>query len=306
MELDLVSPAMTQPFSAALNASYDYCRQVVRDSGSNFYAGMRLTPSPKREAIYSIYAWMREVDDIADEVYPKKEKYRRLIKYYRLTQMIIENNTSSETLIDAGNHWLAFRDTILTYQIPLVYFKEMVLGQLHVISNRPIKTFNELYKYCYRVASTVGLILIQIWGYRNSSKTEKFAEYRGIAFQLTNILRDLQEDERDGISYVPLEWQEQISTTPNVMSREIIDRLIEKAAHYYQASKELEQFVHSDGYLCLRVMTEFYYALFKKIRQKPERLFEKERVSIHFYKKVFLTLKTWIGSKLAKRSIGYD
>ncbi len=178
---------MTANFIDAIKNSFQYCEQIVKNSGTNFYFGMLLTPPPKREAVYAIYAWMREIDDIADNNESAQIRHKKLLAYYKKTRELVQNKIALENIKD--KHWLAFYKTISDYHIPLRFFREMVVGQLHVIHKKPIQTFQDLYHYCYRVASTVGLILIHIWGYRGGENTEKLAEYRGIAFQFNQYFK---------------------------------------------------------------------------------------------------------------------
>lgn len=295
---------MTPSFLQAIHHSFRYCEQLVKDSGSNFYFGMLLTPEPKRQAVYAIYAWMREIDDIADCQEPTRIRHQNLLRYYRKTRMLMMSQEPPNPA--EGKHWLAFYKTIKDYKIPLKYFKEMVLGQLQVIHQKPIETFSDLYRYCYRVASTVGLILIHIWGYCGGEKTEKAAEYRGIAFQLTNILRDIIPDAHEGMSYLPKDmYNDSIAKhaqdktkLPKKLEQTVKD-LIFQTQNYFEKSASLEQFVHEDGFISLRVMSDFYFSIFKKIRNNPIIIF-KTKVSLGNFKKLYLILKILFEAKVLR------
>lgn len=298
-----INLTMNKKISDALTHSYTYCAELVKESKSNFYSGMFLMPSPKREAVYSIYCWMREIDDIADQPLPKRKKLSQLLAYYRLTQKILKNEISDYDLLILGKHWLAFRDTIIQYQIPIQYLKDMLLGQIHVVQRKTIKTLQELYLYCYRVASVVGLILLKIWGYSGGEETEKLAEFRGVAFQLTNILRDFTHDLNEGYHYIPLELIEINKENVAFKKEELLqafNHLINQTEDYYKKSSALEQFVHEDGYVCLRVMSEFYYAIFRKIKESPPKILEYRKIKISIFNKIYLILKTLFISKFLK------
>ena len=168
-----------------------------------FIHGICLTPKAKRLALYAVYAWMKTLDDIVDGNGTLSAKYEQLQKFYAETLTMIAPNISPEYCATQEKFWLAFRHTILFYQIPFEYLNAMFEGQKQDLQPILFQNFADLYQYCYRVASTVGLICIKIWGYDGGKSTEQFAEYQGIAFQLTNILRDVTTDSKLGRNYLP-------------------------------------------------------------------------------------------------------
>lgn len=245
-----------------LAQSYQLCRKIAKESGSNFYQGMWFTLNRnKRYALFAIYAWMRAIDDIADGTIDSDEKIQQLNAFYQRTEQLYTNNFPSAD----QSFWLALHHTIQHYPVPLIYFRDMYLGQLQSIQQNSYATFSDLYQYCYRVASIVGLICIAIWGYSGGNVTQQLAEYRGIALQLTNIVRDVYADTKEGKLYIPEEW-----LTQKGELEQALNEMILRAEYYYQASKKLDSMVSKRGSLSLQLMTCSYAALLNKIKQKPQ------------------------------------
>ncbi len=255
---------------AGLARSFDFCREVVRTRAGSFSRGMKLVPEPKRSAIYALYAWMRQADDLADEPGEDAAKRTALQQFWLDTQNAMQGHTPDGLL------WPAFQDTATRYNLTGPLLRDLIKGQLLDLDQTQYNTFNELYDYCYKVASVVGLLCIEIWGFDGSDTTRKLAEYRGIAFQLTNILRDIREDADRGRIYIPGEFFAGASPTPqsllaNADSRHVaaVQRVIAKAWEYYEASEPLDQCVDRSGRSCLWAMTEVYKNLLRHISRDP-------------------------------------
>lgn len=247
-----------------LQQSYQLCRKIAKDSGSNFYQGMWFTlDKNKRYALFAIYAWMRAIDDIADGDLTLEDKMTQIQEFYQKTEQLY----SDSFVPTDSSFWFALHHTIQHYPIPLTYFREMFLGQLQSIQQNSYSTFADLYQYCYRVASIVGLICVSIWGYKGGSAVLKLAEYRGIALQLTNIARDVYQDTREGKWYIPAEW---LGTQAEL--DQAFRKIIDQADHYYQASKRLEKMVSKRGSLSLVLMTYSYIFLLNKIKKHPKQV----------------------------------
>lgn len=191
-----------------LEDSYDFCHGLMRSAARNFYYGMRLLPLAKRRAMFALYSFMRLCDDLADGAItdtvvplgrPHTTDRQELLESWR-------QQTHAALAGDPGAHpiWPAFADMAKRFSIPSRYFDEAIDGQLQDLRQSTYETFAELYQYCYRVASTVGLAAVYIWGFEDD-RALKLAEHRGIAMQLTNILRDQREDTLRGRRYTPAE-----------------------------------------------------------------------------------------------------
>ena len=180
-----------------IKSAYKYCENITQQNAKNFYYAFKLLPKPKRLAIYATYAFCRICDDIVDSPDTQKNKIEKL-KELESTVEDIKRLKEPTPIFIALNH------AISKFNIPLDYYLELIQGVKSDISRNRFNNFNELSKYCYQVASVVGLICIEIFGYKNSN-AKKYAIYLGYAMQITNILRDLKEDSKMNRIYIPLD-----------------------------------------------------------------------------------------------------
>ena len=183
---------------ADLNAAYRYCQALARQEAKNFYYGFLLLPWPQRRAIYAAYAFARRGDDIADQDLPHQEKVRRLAAFRETLDSCL-TGTPTDPL------FIALRHAVDVFAIPHQYLYELLEGVETDLTVQRYATFQELRRYCYLVASTVGLICIHIFGHGDKGEAREYAVDLGIALQLTNILRDLKEDAGRDRIYLPQE-----------------------------------------------------------------------------------------------------
>jgi 15-cis-phytoene synthase len=179
--------------------SYRVCRDIARKRARNFYYSFLLLEKPQRDAMCAVYAFMRQCDDLSDEPVANKARLPEAVARWRL-----ELDRALGGHVEENPIWPAFCDTVQRYSIPHRFFYEMIDGITSDLEPRRIQTYAELYRYCYQVASVVGLTIVHIFGFQ-SPKALLLAEKCGIAFQLTNILRDIREDALLGRVYIPLE-----------------------------------------------------------------------------------------------------
>ncbi len=315
----------------SLAQSQQFCADLTRAQAKNFYYGMMLTPQPKRGAMYAIYAWMRAVDDIADEPGALDDKTRDLEAFRRQTHAVLrEDSADYAPLFDGpyGAMWPAVGQTFRRYSIPQRYLDAMIDGQLLDQTKTRYATFDELYDYCFKVASVVGLICLEVWGYTGGEATRKLAEQRGIALQLTNIIRDLVEDARRDRIYFPQDElvkaglddqrfkamlesplapgsaggtpvKPRIAGGANIPPVEPgadglpLGPLIARARGYYDSSATLESFITPDCRPTCWAMMKIYEGLLRKIERKPLRVLT-ERVRLSKLEKMFIALRaTW-------------
>ena len=190
--------AILTPLS--IEESYRHCRNVARKRAKNFYYSFLLLEKPQRDAMCAVYAFMRQCDDLSDEpVSTDKLKLQQSIRLWRLQ---LDRALQGDVIDDPI--WPAFHDTVRRYAIPHRFFHEMIDGITSDIEPQRMQTFDDLYRYCYHVASVVGLTVIHIFGFQ-SVRALLLAEKCGVAFQLTNILRDVREDAEAGRIYLPAE-----------------------------------------------------------------------------------------------------
>jgi phytoene synthase len=286
----------------SLAASRAYCEQLTRMQAKNFYYGLKLLPEPKRSAMFSLYAYMRLVDDIADDEDGRtiRQRIDELEAWRTHTHNILDGHDHTQQgngdVADAGRQlWPAFSEMVRKYQMPRSIFDDVIAGQRQDLEPEPFETFDQLHTYCYRVAGVVGLASIYIWGFKGGDETEKLAVERGVAFQLTNILRDLREDAARGRTYLPLEDLAVMNVTEDDLRstrggkafRELMQFQIDRAEAYYTKSEPLEERIQRDSRPTLVAMTEIYHRLLKIIAKDPERVL-RERVSLPLISKLMI------------------
>lgn len=283
----------------SLEQSQHYCEQVSRQRARNFYYGMKLTPGDKRFAMYAIYAWMRLADDLADAAGPENDDAARsksLDAFRATTMAAIDSNGGGQ--LPEHELWPAFIDTVKRYDIPRQYLSDMIEGQMMDMRVKRYATFDQLYDYCYKVASVVGLTCIEVWGYDGGDETRRMAEHRGIAFQLTNILRDVREDAGRDRVYLPAEDFDVFELTPSMFLFGVqndamagIGKTVERAAEYFRGSAELDKRVHRGGKACLWAMTGIYRGIFEKIQHDPASVLRDQRVRLSSMRKGWIALR---------------
>ncbi|MCC7500007.1 MAG: phytoene/squalene synthase family protein [Bryobacterales bacterium] len=253
---------------STLAASYAYCRQVARRRARNFYYSFLLLPRAKRQAMCAVYAFMRYCDDLSDE--PDAggvAAMRRKIARWRG-----ELEDALDGRFGPNPAWPAVHDTVRRFSIPHAYFYEMIDGVSSDLEPRALATFDELYRYCYQVASVVGLSIVHIFGFDSGNEKEvrRLAERCGIAFQLTNILRDVKEDLSLGRVYLPREDLDRFGVDPSALrlNRQFVDLMrfeVERARQYYRESAPLVELVDSSGRASLRALIGIYSNLLDRI-----------------------------------------
>ncbi len=280
--------SMTQ--SLALGHSRAYCERLTKAKARNFYYGLKLLPEPKRSAMFALYAYMRLVDDIADEDDGRtiQQRLDDLEAWRRQTQAAIEGQG-----INSHPLWPAFADIVHEYNLPAKVFDDVVAGQRQDLEPAPFANFEQLYEYCYRVAGVVGLASIFVWGFEGGEQTEQLAIDRGVAFQLTNILRDLREDAARGRTYLPQDELAALGVSEEDLRacrggrkfREMMRFQIARAEKYYNISSPLEGYIARDSRPTLIAMTDIYRGLLRKVACEPERVL-RERVSLSIFSKL--------------------
>jgi phytoene synthase len=291
--------------SVSLADSRAFCEQLTRAKARNFYYGLKLLPEPKRSDMFALYAYMRMIDDIADDDGDGRSFEQRLedLDAWKVVTRAVLNGDHHFAAGAGHELWPAFADMARRNRIPHYIFDDVIAGQLQDLQPETFETFDQLYQYCYRVAGTVGLASIYVWGFDGGAnggeddgeETCQLAIDRGVAFQLTNILRDLREDAARGRTYLPKEdlvasgvTEADISSGAGgerflAMMRHQIDR----AEAYYAKSAPLESRIAQDSRPTLVAMTQIYHGLLRKLAVEPERVL-RERVSLSIFTKLMI------------------
>jgi 15-cis-phytoene synthase len=273
--------------------AYSICRSIAQREAKNFYYAFRVLPQYKSDAMCAVYAFMRRADDIADDESMPIED-RRLV----MANWVAAWRTARATGISDDPVFLALNDTQKQFAIPDTLLEELVQGTTmdldapSVSTDEPqtFATFEDLYRYCYLVASVVGLVCIRIFGYTDP-RAEKLAEETGIAFQLTNILRDVKEDAERNRIYLPLDLLNDFGVSTDQLHalangaalqqnhRAMLRTLAEKAENYYAAANQLLPLIDRDSRAALWVLVTIYHNLLLRIGNADYDVFS-QRVSV--------------------------
>ena len=311
--------ALSQQSAATrLERSFARCREVTKDRARNFYYGLRLTPEPKRSAIYAIYSWMRDGDDRVDNATSPAAAAAELQRFAHLTSELLAGNHTADPEL-SGGYWPAFAHTVARYSIERPIIDAMLAGLAEDLAPAAYPTDAELEGYCYRVASTAGLSCLRIWGLRadlladaaTRESTIAIADTkaiaRGKAFQLTNILRDIAEDFDASPTrcYLPaaalarhrITAGELRSWSKPASAMGLLDEYIDKARHFYDASAGLEDLVEPDCAGSLWGMTRIYRGLLDLIATDPARVVRGPRARLSTTAKASIALTAFVRSK---------
>lgn len=273
--------------AVSLSASYAWCERLAQRQAGNFYHAFRLLPVAQRRAMCALYAFMRVADDLTDGPEAVAEKSLALANWRQ----------QLEAALAGDYHHVvhpAFHHTIVQYGIPRRYLDEVLDGVGMDLSTDRYETFAQLYRYCYRVASAVGLACIHIWGFRDERATAH-AESAGIALQLTNILRDLGEDAARGRVYLPREDLKRFGYSEEELTlgkrderfRALMRFQVERARGYYESAAPLAALLTPAGRAVFLVMLRTYRGLLEAIEQRDYDVFS-SRVRLSRLRKLWL------------------
>jgi phytoene synthase len=285
-----------------LTAAYATCRQIAKREAKNFYYSFVALPEQRRNAICAIYAFMRKADDLSDdEQFTIAERRRQLNEWLSEWHKARQGGATDDVV------FLAVRDACEHFAIPFALLDELVAGTTMdldraVSADEPdtYATFQDLYKYCYLVASVVGLVCIRIFSY-SDPRAEKLAERTGIAFQLTNILRDVAEDAARNRVYLPVEMLEAHGITvesvtgrkagapPSSDEKELLKALAGKAEEYYRSATELLPLIDRESRPALWVLVTIYHQLLRRIQKADCDVFTR-RASVPTWQKLTILL----------------
>lgn len=274
-----------------LSTSYRSAEAVARKQARNFYYSFVVLPPDKRRAFCAVYAFMRYCDDISDGDESNETK-RRLLENWReqLNEAYSDGPCNNPILP-------AFRDSVRRFSIPAQYFHWIINGAEMDLDAVQYETFEDLYKYCFHVASAVGFVCLQIFGF-NDERAKEYAEQCGIAFQLTNILRDVKEDAEMGRIYLPAEDIRKFNYTPQELENGIVNEGFrnlmrfeaERAKDYYSKARNLLPLVDNTSRPALWAMMGIYERLLDRIVQRRFDVFQ-NRIRLTGIEKVSIALR---------------
>ncbi|HMQ68819.1 MAG TPA: presqualene diphosphate synthase HpnD [Ignavibacteria bacterium] len=281
--------------SSNLNINSDESREITKQSKSSFLYSFSLLSGEKNDAINTVYAYCRMTDDIVDnQGKTPEEKFEDLKEWRNELSKALSGEVVKFSLLNKLNL------VIKKFNIPELPFFELIDGmEMDLIKNR-YSTFAELREYCYKVASTVGLMSIEIFGYKNP-ETRNFAVNLGIALQLTNILRDIRTDADNGRIYIPMEDLRRFNYSESDLLEgkynsefvKLMEFECNRAKEYYQeADRELAR-EDKGNMFAARIMEYVYFRLLRKIEKKNYNVFEK-KLSVSKLKKIIITAGVYL------------
>jgi len=288
-----------------LKAAYEHCRTIAKREAKNFYYGFMALPPLKRDAMCAVYAFMRRADDISDD-----ESFSLDARRIEMARWNASWRGESAVSPQDAQVFLAVRDVQQRYGVSDDLLNQLVQGTTMDLDPEPpagvermepvglplatydqYETIEALERYCYLVASVVGLVTIRIFGYTDPA-ADAYAEQLGLAFQLTNILRDVKEDSERGRIYLPAELLDaQHITVSNILRanamgtvspalKNVLQQLAARAENYYGAADKLIPLLAPDSRAAMRVLIDIYHLLLKEIVKADYNVFaQRVRVS---------------------------
>lgn len=285
------APTIFQPLrieASALEQAHRYCKQLTSFHSKSFYISSGLLPVEKKEAVRALYAFCRVTDDIVDQpedgIDVDKETIRQEMLQWR--QRALSDNPSTSDPVA-----LAWAHARTKYEIPHRYAEQLIDGVLLDLVKNRYQTFEELAAYSYGVASTVGLMSMHVIGFRNPDAIP-YAIKLGVALQITNILRDVGEDLRNGRIYLPLDELEAFNLSVNDLKRGAVDDRwrnfmrfqIDRNRRLYQEAMPGIQYLNGDGRFAIGASAELYQAILKDIEGHDYDVFNRRSFVTNFKK----------------------
>jgi phytoene synthase len=272
-----------------LTRSYRYGEEIARREAGNFYPAFRLLPPPQRKSMCALYTFMRIADDLSDEPMPTAVKRQRLADWRGGLRSALAGRYQHRS-------HAALHDTVEKFRVPANYLEALIDGVEMDLEPVAYRTFAELRNYCYHVASVVGLSCIHIWGFHGDDAL-RYAEDAGIAFQLTNILRDLAEDAARGRVYLPQEDLDRFGYDALRLQHGVRDTAfhelmrfeVERARSYYDSGWRLTPQLTPSGQAVFLMMARTYRSLLGEIEKRDYDVF-RSRVRVPTWKKAMFAL----------------
>ena len=277
-----------------------YCTTLTKKSGSNFYYSFLFLPKSRREAMYTVYAFCKEVDNAVDEPPPGSRPQDELARWRRELAAAYEGTPTLPVTISLARH-------VRTLSIPQAYFEELIKGVEMDLTSKRYVTFGELSSYCYRVASVVGLICLHVFG-TTSPRAQDYAVNLGMAFQLTNILRDLGNDAECGRVYLPQEDLERFMYREDDLMRRkyspeftaLMRFEVGRAREFYdKARRALESLPRAErrALTVAEIMRGVYSRILHRIEESGYRVLG-ERVTLSPRHRLAVAAGVWLQSRL--------
>ncbi len=287
----------------SLSDSYAYCQQLAKQTARNFYYSFLGLRKNQFQAMCVLYAYMRTVDDLGDQQQSFTDERAEALKQWRSElQNVLEHKQSSfENVFDPC--FPAVLDIIQRYEIPSKYFFEVITGVESDLQPTTFQTFDDLSEYCYRVAGVVGLCCIHIWGFHDDRAFEAGIEC-GLAFQMTNILRDLTEDIEMGRVYLPQEDLDRFDYSSSDIQMQVADDRfrslmqfeVQRTREFYQNSERLFEYISPAGQGILKAMYRIYGGILNEIERSDYDVYS-SRAALPRWRKLLIAGEAIVSSR---------
>ncbi len=285
--------------SAELEFAYADCRNITRREAKNFYYAVVTLPPDKRKAVYAAYAFCRQCDDSVDEAASPEAKLSALTDLQVNLALAYEGRPATPV-------FLALADTADRYDIPQEYFSEIIRGVESDLVKTRYQDFDELREYCYRVASVVGLVCLQIFEYRDPAARD-YAVDLGLAMQLTNIVRDVREDWSMGRVYLPQDEMARFGYTEEQLGAGIRnDAFVEllrfqgqRAREYFSSGFRLLPYLSRRSRACPAALGAIYSRVLDRIEASGYDVLGEQRIALSGSEKARIAARAWMASMLS-------
>ncbi len=286
-----------------LAESYRYCEKIARDQARNFYYSFLTLPHDQKLSMCAIYAFMRTTDDVSDEEGDPSDKKQQLNSWRISLESALTGKYGTSKILPAFHH------TLIRYQIPPKYIRDLIDGAEMDLTISRYDTWSDLQNYCYKVASVVGFICLYVWGFDESEgKAILYGNACGLAFQLTNILRDISEDSQRNRVYLPQEDLMRYHVSEQTlqagkMNQDLYSLLefeTERAECLYNEAEKLIPLVHPSGRPTLRIMIRIYRGILDDIKLNNYDVFSR-RARASTLSKLRIVFSEWVNSKLKRK-----
>jgi phytoene synthase len=265
--------------------AYRACGAIARSSGTSFYRGMRLLPKPKRDALFAVYAFARRVDDVADGDLPRDEQLTQL-------ETLRRRDDADDPV------FVALADVCTRFAMPEEAFDDLVDGAEQDVRGASFETFDDLEEYCRRVAGSIGRLSVGVFGAEQRERALDVADRLGVAFQLTNILRDVAEDFANGRVYLPLEDLEAFGVDlaePGDGFADLVRFECSRAERWYDDGMELLPLLDRSSAASTATMASAYRRLLRRIERDPDAVLTR-RVSLPSWEKGWVAARGLVGA----------
>jgi 15-cis-phytoene synthase len=295
-----VATVSNQTTPVSLEESYAQCIAVTKERAANFHFAFQVLPKPRYRGICALYAFSRLADDISDDDVDPERALANSKAWRTAFDKALAGDASTHAILPA------VADTMQRYKIPPVYMHELITGTEMDAHTKRYEKWDETYLYCYRVASVIGMMTIHVFGFTDP-KAVPLAEKTGIAFQMTNILRDLGEDAGRGRIYLPLEdlrklgvsEAEVLAAKDSPALRKLVKFEVERTKSYYEQGRELVPLIEAESRNALGSLVAIYSRLLQEIERRDYDVLT-ERVSLSKAEKLKLAAgfawKQFLGS----------